>query len=519
MTAANPSPVDGPDAAPPTRVDYVALAPGRSVGRYEIVGVLGQGGFGITYRALDTQLDREVALKEYLPVALAVRQDGASVLPRSTEVAEDFDWGRERFIEEGRTLATLHEAPSIVKVFDFLEENGTAYIVMELLHGETLDERIKAERPLSPAELDAILWPLLEGLRQVHEIGFLHRDIKPANVLLGDENRPTLIDFGASRAAMADRTVAMTAIFTPGYAAPEQFSAAKQGPWTDIYGLAATLYHAITGKAPPNAFERLMNDAYEPLGTLQPAGFAPGLLAGLDAGLAVQAGERPQTIAAWRVLLGEAVAVSEATVVMASPPTAAPTPPTPPTPPSPPTHLAIGPRTGRQRNWIALAVAAVFLAAGTGYYAMTSRPAAVTAEATPAPASNPAATTASAAVSPSAETAAAAQPAPEAAQPAAEAEEAALRLATADRQRLQVALTALGFDTRGTDGAFGPHTREMIAAWQRARSHPETGYLTAAESQALLREAPPALQRVALASTRKLRAYRVAPRGEHRCRS
>jgi peptidoglycan hydrolase-like protein with peptidoglycan-binding domain len=127
---------------------------------------------------------------------------------------------------------------------------------------------------------------------------------------------------------------------------------------------------------------------------------------------------------------------------------------------------------------------------------MTSRPAAVTAEATPAPASNPAATTASAAVSPSAETAAAAQPAPEAAHPAAEAEEAGLRLATADRQRLQVALTALGFDTRGTDGAFGPRTREMIAAWQRARSHPETGYLTAAESQALLREAPPALQRV-----------------------
>ena len=185
MTAANPSPVDGPDEASPTRVDYVALAPGRSVGRYEIVGVLGQGGFGITYRARDTQLDREVALKEYLPAALAVRQDGASVLPRSTEVGRGFRLGPQRFIEEGRTLATLHEAPSIVQVFDFLEENGTAYIVMELLRGETLDERIKAEGPLSPAELDAILWPLLEGLRQVHEIGFLHRDIKPANVLLG----------------------------------------------------------------------------------------------------------------------------------------------------------------------------------------------------------------------------------------------------------------------------------------------------------------------------------------------
>src|SRR3981189_2774436 len=180
------------DAAPPsvdsaTQVDYVALAPGRRVGRYEILGVLGQGGFGITYRARDTQLDRDVALKEYLPVALAVRQDGASVLPRSTEVAEDFGFGRDRFIEEGRTLATLHEAPSIVQVFDFLEENGTAYIVMELLRGETLEERIKAEGPLSPAELDAVLWPLLEGLRQGDEIGFPHRPHQPANPPPGGE--------------------------------------------------------------------------------------------------------------------------------------------------------------------------------------------------------------------------------------------------------------------------------------------------------------------------------------------
>ena len=185
----------------------MALAPGRTIGRYEILAVLGQGGFGITYRARDTQLNREVALKEYLPVALAVRQDGASVLPRSTEVAEDFDWGRERFIEEGRTLATLHEAPAIVQVFDFLEENGTAYIVMELLRGETLEERIKAEDAALGRELDAILWPLIEGLQQGARGGLpASRHQARQRAARRRATSPTLIDFGASRAAMADRT-------------------------------------------------------------------------------------------------------------------------------------------------------------------------------------------------------------------------------------------------------------------------------------------------------------------------
>ena len=131
-------------------VDFVALSAGRMIGRYEVVSVLGQGGFGITYRARDSQLGREVAVKEYLPLALAVRQDGTTVLPRSTSAAEDFTWGRERFVAEGRTLASLQDAPAIVRVFDFLEANGTAYIVMQLLHGETLEARLKRTGPSRP---------------------------------------------------------------------------------------------------------------------------------------------------------------------------------------------------------------------------------------------------------------------------------------------------------------------------------------------------------------------------------
>jgi serine/threonine protein kinase len=350
-------------------VDYVALQPGQLIGRYEIVSVLGQGGFGITYRARDIQLGREVAIKEYLPTALAVRQDGTTVLPRTTKMAEDFGWGRERFVTEGRTLASLHRVPAIVQVFDFLEANGTAYIVMELLHGGTLEERITRLGKLGPEDVDRILWPLLDGLEQVHNAGFLHRDIKPANILLDDAGNPTLIDFGASRAAMAGRSVALTAIFTPGYAAAEQMTSAKQGPWTDIYGLSATLYHAIAGQTPPSAFDRMLDDAYEPLAELNPAGFSRGVLAGVDAGLAVAARDRPQSIAGWRPILGMSAAPeADSTIVMGKTPEVRPVGRHVSTLPPP-----AAPGTGRPGLWIGIAVVLLALLGGGGYYAIASR--------------------------------------------------------------------------------------------------------------------------------------------------
>lgn len=362
-------------ATPPPEVDYVSLKAGQMIGRYEIVSVLGQGGFGITYRARDVQLGREVAIKEYLPSALAVRQDGSTVLPRTTKMADDFGWGRDRFVTEGRTLASLHRVPAIVQVFDFLEANGTAYIVMELLSGATLEDRINTGGRLKPEEVDRILWPLLDGLEQVHAAGFLHRDIKPANILLDAAGSPTLIDFGASRAAMVGRTAAMTAIFTPGYAAAEQMTSAKQGPWTDIYGLAATIYHAIAGKAPPNAFDRMLDDSYEPLGKLAPAGFSPGLLAGIDAGLTVVARDRPQSIAGWRPILGMTAAPeANATMVMGKAEDAPAErrsvlgPATTSSPLSPPPAAK-----SRAGLWAGLAAVVLLAGGGGGYYAMATR--------------------------------------------------------------------------------------------------------------------------------------------------
>jgi peptidoglycan hydrolase-like protein with peptidoglycan-binding domain len=315
-----------------------------------------------------------------------------------------------------------------------------------------LEDRVKQEGPLPPAGVQAILGPLLAGLHKVHEAGFLHRDIKPANIMLDGDGKPTLIDFGAARAAMADRTKTMTAIFTPGYAAPEQFTSAKQGPWTDIYGLSATLHYAITGRAPPSAFDRLMEDTYVPLAGSALQGFDSRLLRGIDAGLSLALEKRPSSIAAWWATPRDVPADSAPTLVM-------------PPAPSPAVH-AVSRRSAARRGWLAVGVGVV-LAAMAGAY--------VTFAPTPTPQGEPAAS-----------------PAADANQPSsAEATETALNLSTTDRRRIQLALTAQGFDTRGSDGTFGPRSREMITAWQQAQKHPATGYLTAAESQALRDASPP----------------------------
>ena len=483
-----------PDAAR-ADVDLDALPIGQTIGRYTIVSVLGQGAFGITYGARDDELGRDVAIKEYLPAALAKRRDGSTVRPRSTKAVEDFDWGRDRFIAEGRTLATLHRAPAIVRVFDFLHANGTTYMVMELLSGETLESRLSRTGPLDAAALAKLLWPLLDGLEQVHNAGFLHRDIKPGNILLDGDGHPTLIDFGAAQAAIAGRTAVMTAIFTPGYAAAEQFSSARQGPWTDIYGLSATLYHAITGRAPPNAFERLQHDAFEPLARLRPAGLPLEMLAGIDAGLQVDPSERPQSIARWRSAFVERRFVptrtsDEATTQLMSRPAVAPVPASVAgsAPASAQDHPAPEGRRASMRWLLLAAVAAVIVAGGYLGWRGSLVPDASTGRlAADEAARRLAEEQANADV--------ARRKAEEDERKAAEAAEAALRLAVPVRQRLQVALISLGFNTGSTDGMFGPRSREMIASWQKKQGKAATGFLNADQRQALLREAAVAVER------------------------
>jgi peptidoglycan hydrolase-like protein with peptidoglycan-binding domain len=513
----------------------------------------------------------------------------------------------------------------------------------------------------------------------VHETGFLHRDIKPANIILGARGEPTLIDFGASRAAMVGNSGPLTVIYTPGYAAAEQFSAAEQGPWTDIYGLAATLYEAITGDRPPSAVDRVLEDTHRSLAGRSPPGFPRNLLLGIDAGLAVRARDRPQSITAWRSMLqGGPLASRDDTIPARRRPAQAVRP-------------ALSDKRRRPAVWLGIG-ALILLAGGGGYYAWTSdRPTSVGAAAqrltaeelaqaleerrkadaaaaekkrleeeaqrkadadaeakrqadaalekarqerqkaeeelatlkadletrqkAEAQRREQAAAAAQRALEEAAQrkaeaeiaalrkaeedararamaAAAARQRADEEAQRKAEAEaaasrqaeaearrkadaeaetkrqadealaraqaerqradeeakrkadeeakrkseadaktraeaeakaqadaeaqrkaaaeakakadlevqkkaaeqgESALRLTPIDRQRAQVALTALGFDTRGSDGMFGPRSRDMIAAWQKARNLPATGFVSGPQLQALLKEAAAAV--------------------------
>ncbi len=236
----------------------LALPAGTQIDCFEIRTVLGTGGFGITYGAYDKRLERRVAIKEYFPSGLAFRGSNGTTLHLGAQTDGDaYEYGLKRFLEEGRVLAKFRE-PSIVRVTQFLEANGTAYLVMDYEDGEALSSHLERVVTLDETELRDIVVPILEGLSIVHSKHYLHRDIKPSNIFLRKSGPAVLLDFGAARRALEEQSSAMTVMLTPGYAPFEQYSKGdKQGPWSDIYALGATMYHCIVGAAPTAATDRL----------------------------------------------------------------------------------------------------------------------------------------------------------------------------------------------------------------------------------------------------------------------
>jgi serine/threonine protein kinase len=289
-----------------------ALPSGYKLHWYVIGSVIGKGGFGITYLALDTNLDQRVAIKEFLPMNLATRSSNSHVHPISQDHDDTYGWGLNRFVAEARTLAKFRH-PNIVRVMSVFEANSTAYMVMEYERGESLENLLKARKITGEAKLRSILMPLLDGLKVVHEAGFIHRDIKPDNIYLRDNGTPVLLDFGSARQAIGVATRTLTALVTPGYAPFEQYDTSKagekkQGPWTDIYSFGATLYRAISGKGPPDAMARV-NAVMGGMDILRPAKkvasgeFSPAFLSAIDWALEFLPENRPQSIDEWRAVL------------------------------------------------------------------------------------------------------------------------------------------------------------------------------------------------------------------------
>ena len=281
-------------------IDHVnALPSGTRFEEYRLDAVLGTGGFGITYRAYDAHLDKFVAIKEYLPVEFATRTEASTVVPHSNADAQDYHWGLTRF-----------DHPHLNKVYRFFESNGTAYMVLEYIQGETLADKLTRERQLPEESLQRLLEEVLSGLEVMHEAGYVHRDIKPGNLMLREEDGSAVVlDFGAARQAVGQRSKAITSILTPGYAPIEQYDSKADdvGPWSDIYALRMVAYRCVSGIGDGELPDAVTRGRTQRKGQvdLTPAvevgkgRYSAKLLEAIDWALEVDEEDRPQSVDAW----------------------------------------------------------------------------------------------------------------------------------------------------------------------------------------------------------------------------
>lgn len=284
-----------------------SLAIGQSIQHFEILEVFPLGGFGVTYRAWDTKLNREVAIKEYFPEELANRKliSGAMQVCSAEGREAEFNYRLQQYLDEARVLASFNH-PNIIKVYDFFEASGTAYIVMEYAQGLSLKALLARAGVLSQHQCLQVFTPILEGLAQVHSAGFLHRDIKPDNIYVRDSGEPVLIDFGAAREHQPrDQGKTMTTMVSLGYAPPEQYSRDSKwlGPWSDLYSIGASLYHCVNGNAPEESTERQTHfneDGFDPLKSASQIGndsYGSDFLVLVDLLLELRVKKRPQNVA------------------------------------------------------------------------------------------------------------------------------------------------------------------------------------------------------------------------------
>ena len=280
---------------------------GTRLNDFEITGVLGEGGFGIVYIAFDHSLQRNVAIKEYMPGVLAARGEDLSIRVRAERHQETFSVGQKSFINEARFLAQF-DHPSLVKVYRFWEQNQTAYTAMQYYDGRTIKDIVTGSPELiNEAWCLKILKQILEALEMLYTMRILHRDVSPDNIIVQDTGDAVLLDFGSARQIIGDRTRGLTVILKPGYAPVEQYAgdaSLDQGAYTDIYALSAVIYFAIMKEAPATSIARMVKDPIVPLAERGVEGYSTEFLAAIDKGLAVMVHERPQSIDAFRELLG-----------------------------------------------------------------------------------------------------------------------------------------------------------------------------------------------------------------------